>query len=152
LLVNGLNWTPRPVMQSYSVHSPALLRLNRDFFRGPAAPEFVLFRAESIDGHLPTQDDGPALLELLRRYEPRETEKEFLLLKRRAEPGPELVGERLAERQVPLSEWLDLAELGPGPKAISFQIDPSRLGGLRAFLFRPPTLFLAVKMTSGELR
>jgi glycosyltransferase involved in cell wall biosynthesis len=152
LIANGLNWTPRPVFQSYSAHTAELQRLNRDFFRGPTAPDFVLFRGETIDGRLPTQDDGPTLLELLRRYEPRTAERGYLLLERRAQSGPDPLGDRLLERSVRFGEEIDLAALGPGPKAVSFRIDPSPLGRAKAFLYRPPTVYLRVRLTGGEVR
>jgi glycosyltransferase involved in cell wall biosynthesis len=153
LLANGLNWTPRPVFQSYSAHAPELQRLNRDLFRSASAPDFVLFRGDTLDGRLPTQDDGPAVLELLRRYAPRLTERGFLLLERRAEPSLDVVGENLLlDREVRFDEPIDLAALGPGAKAISFQIDNSLLGHIRDILYQPPTVFLRVTLTDGETR
>src|SRR6202040_4372562 len=59
-------WNPRPIIQSYSAYTPALVRLNEQHLRGPDAPEWVLFDLQSIDGRLPSLDDGlswPALLD-----------------------------------------------------------------------------------------
>jgi hypothetical protein len=152
VLENGLNWTPRPVFQSYAACAPQLQRLNRDFFRSPAAPDFVLFRGEPIDGRLFTQDDGPTVLELLRRYEPRLSEDGYLLLERQAKPRPDPVGEPLLDRDVQFDETIDLAALGPGPKAISFRIDDSPAGRLREAVYRPPTVTLLVTLTTGEVK
>lgn len=156
VLENGLHWTPRPVFQSYAAVGAELQGRNRDFFRSPAAPDFVLFRGEPIDGRLFTQDDGPAVLELLRRYEPRLREDGYLLLERRPDPhagtppGPESLGEPLLDRDVHFGEPIDLAALGPDPKAISFQIEDSNSGRLWGALHHPPTIYLRVTRTNGH--
>ena len=74
-----------PVFQSYSAYTERLLQMNTQFFEGDQAPQFVLFRAEAIDGRFPMLEDSGVMLELLRRYRPVLTEKTFLLMQRRGE-------------------------------------------------------------------
>jgi hypothetical protein len=67
LLVSGLAWSPRPVLESYSAYTPALARLDADHLTGAAAPDNVFFRPDPIDYRLPALEDGlswPALLSL----------------------------------------------------------------------------------------
>src|SRR5262249_42870881 len=82
VLLNRLNYRPRPVLQSYSTFTPFLQSAHADFFRGPRAPEYVLFSLGPIDGRLPTLEDGPALVELIQRYRPVLEEESYLLLQR----------------------------------------------------------------------
>ena len=50
--------------------TPRLAELDRAFFAGASAPEWLLVRWYRIDGRLPSLEDGPALLEILARYRP----------------------------------------------------------------------------------
>jgi hypothetical protein len=84
ILLNDLNYAPRPVFQSQLAATPRLARLNESYFLGPKAPDFVLFQLGAIDNRLPTGDDGLALMALLRRYRPVLSEDGFLLLQRDA--------------------------------------------------------------------
>lgn len=80
LLLNHLNFHPRPVFQGYKAYTPALRALNPRFFRSDAAPPFLIFKLQTIDNRHPLLDDSAALLEILRRYRPVLAEKGYLLL------------------------------------------------------------------------
>jgi hypothetical protein len=149
VLLNGWRWTPRPMFQSYGAFSPDLQRRNRDFFRSARAPDHVVLYGDPIDGRLPTLDDGPALLEILNRYEPREVENGYLLLSRRRGDVPEVVGAPLRDRPVYFGETIDLQGLGPGAKAISFAIEYKPRGRLYQFLFKPPPVGIEVTFARG---
>jgi hypothetical protein len=152
LLLNGLNWRPRPVFQSYSAYTPALLKANARFFRSDRAPEYVLLKLQAIDGRLPALEDGPALLELLRRYRPELVEKGYLLLQRR-EPGGEEgppAGEVVLERRVRLGEEVDLRGLPGRFHTLSLRLEPSWRGRLRTFLFKSPEVRIAVRTADGQ--
>ncbi len=85
LLLNRMNWRPRPVFQSYSAYTAYLAKRNADFFRSPSAPEYLLFKSQPLDNRLPATEDGLALSEILGRYEPQATEQSFLLMKKNSE-------------------------------------------------------------------
>jgi hypothetical protein len=78
----GFRWHPRPVIQSYSAYTAPLIELDRAFYAGPSAPDFVLLDFFELDGRFAVQDDGPALLEIFRRYKPRHLEFNHLLMQR----------------------------------------------------------------------
>jgi len=116
-LLNGLRYRPRPVFQGYSAYTPALQKLNAACYSGPQAPDYVLFKHQTIDGRYPTLDDAQALFVLLERYEPVLVERECLLLQRRpaipAQGGAlparaETALERAAPQTVRMEEWVDL--------------------------------------------
>lgn len=151
LLLNGLNYLPRPVFQSYSAYTPHLLERNAAFYRSERAPRFVLCRFQAIDDHFLAMEDGPALLELFRRYRPVASEKGILLLKRLADAGPPEASARpvLLHRLVAFDQEVQLDEFGAMPKLLSVQIDDSRLGGLRKTVFRPPPILLKLHSQDG---
>jgi hypothetical protein len=87
LFASGLNWSPRPVCQSYSAYSPELDEANAARYRSPAGPEFVLFELTAIDRQHPWFVDPVTLRELFSRFEVVLKGPQFALLQRRAEPG-----------------------------------------------------------------
>ena len=84
-VLNDLNYTPPPVCQGYQVFNRALSQLNENFY-ARRAPEFVLFRLETIDGRYPFLDDGPLLADLMVNYEAVTNAGGFLILRRSATP------------------------------------------------------------------
>lgn len=87
LIASGNRWNPRPVLQSYSAYTPALAWANRDHLQGPAAPDTIFFRAETIDGRLPALDDGPSWFALLEHYRPENLQGGFLSLRKETSAG-----------------------------------------------------------------
>ena len=149
--LNGLHYTPRPIFQSYSAYTPALTMRNLRFYQSGRAPDYVLWETASIDGRFPTIDDAALLPELLRGYQPVLEEKEYLLLKKKASLPP-----RRLQRQLLLAQSLALGEKVAVPAftgpAVWFQADLplSKLGRLRAFLYKPPIINLVVTDQNGR--
>jgi hypothetical protein len=152
LFLNGMNWRPRPVFQSHAAYTPALLAANAQFFRSADAPEYVLFKLQTIDERFPTLDDGPALLEILRRYRPVLVEKGYLLLERcrgSGEDGGPVMGEVVLEKRVRFGEEVDLRDLPGKYHTLALSIRPSSFGRLRTFLYKPPEVRIRVATASG---
>jgi hypothetical protein len=151
LLLNGLNYRPRPAFQSYTAYTPALLAANAALYRGGRAPEYVLWHFESIDDHPPALEDGPALLEVFRRYRLVEREKGFLLLQRRpGPPTPGRPGRTLRQQSLAFGQELDLSGLPPGPQVVTIEVRDSPRGQLRKALYHPPPLFLRLTTEDGR--
>ena len=150
VLLNRWNYRPRPIFQSYSAYTPCLLADNAAFFRSERAPRFLLVSLLALDDRLPTSEDGPALLEIFRRYRLVAEESDFLLLKRR-EKTPEFPpNEVLWEGSVGFYESVQLTELSGSTPFVHVQIDDTRTGRLCKLLFRPPELSLRVRTEDGE--
>lgn len=154
LFLNDLAWRPRPVFQSYAAFTPPLAELNRAFFAGPRAPDWLLIRWMSIDGRLPSLEDGPALLELLARYRPVDEEKGYLLMRR---TGPPAVGDRSSPQlgrelwhgSFHLTEPLPLRGFGDGPKALRLHLHPTLYGRLVGALLGAPELAAELRTSDG---
>ena len=103
VLREHLNYHPRPVFQSYSAFTPALLKQNLCFYQSSSAPQFVFARLQTVDWRYPAQDDSLLLEELPRRYLIAKEGNDFLLLHRKpVQPAGELVREKLPIRRVSL--------------------------------------------------
>jgi hypothetical protein len=140
VLLNDLNYLPRPIFQSYSAYTEYLLRKNEEFYADPGAPEYVIFRPETINHRLPALDDGPALKQLLFHYRPVLVDRDYLLLKKDmdsyARPVPSEI--QLVQRSVVWGEWVDLEAYANKYLCFSLEIRYSLAGKLVKFLLRPP--------------
>lgn len=149
-VVNGFNYDPRPVWQSYFVATARLARLNEQFYLSPRQPEFVLFRFGALDMKIPSLEDGRVLVQLLCNYELLGVEEHFLLLRARAsEPIRRTL---LAEGTVQLGQPIDLQPYQDANVWLEIVLHPSIAGHLRQLLYRPATLRLAAWQEPGRNR
>ena len=152
LLLNGLNYRPRPTVQGYTAYTAPLQQLNLDAWRAPQAPEFVLWRTTSIDDRFMPQDDALLWAELPHRYQLDGEEKGFALLRRRPSPVGAMEPRVEIFRQ-PVSPGTPVAVTAAGRLWLQVTASPSWWGRLRAALYKPSQLTLVVTDASGrELR
>ena len=154
LILNELNWRPRPVFQSYSAYTPALLELNARAFSGPSAPEFVLFRPGALDLRLATLDDALALQVLLRRYRPELEEQGWLLFRRELETNGVARAARpvLIERSLALGERLELSGLEARCLLLEVDLKPSIRGRFVSALYQAPIAWIELGLADGGVR
>ncbi|WP_284650994.1 hypothetical protein [Flavobacterium terrisoli] len=68
LLMNKLNYGPRPVIQSYIAYTKHLENMNFDHYNSGKAPEYVIYDVASIDGRYPFFDEPKVNLALIKNY------------------------------------------------------------------------------------
>jgi hypothetical protein len=150
-ILNGFHYAPRPVFQGYSAYTPSLARLNGDYLAGADAPDFLLFKLQTLDGRLGAMDDPLALRVLATRYRYRFTERGYTLWQRR--PG---AYDAAAFAPVPLrsgayrlGENIPLADLAARDLWVQIDCHFTLLGRLRRFFYRPVEVFLRITDTQG---
>ncbi len=141
-LLNGLNYYPRPVFQSYATFNAHLMRLNEQFYLSQAAPDYVLFALNQIDHKFPPLEDAMLLRDLLIDYELVAAEEPFLLLKSKSAALPKLT--LLREGTVRPGEPIRLNDFGDDNLWMEIAVEPTLLGRVRHFLYKPPKIRLAV--------
>ncbi len=140
-LLNGLNYRPRPVFQSYVAGNAPLMRLNEQFYLSSAAPQYVMFSLAPIDRRFPPLEDAMVLRDLLLNYEPAGAEGEFLLLKCKSAYAPRL--RLLGQGAVRAGERIDLSGHGGTDLWLEIDLKPTLLGQLREVFYQPATVRLA---------
>lgn len=152
VLLNGFNYAPRPIFQSYSAYTSLLARVNEDFFLGPSAPRYVLLPFDPIDNRSPMSEDGLAQLALLRRYHPVVKEKQLLLLELDSSlpPVSRIVSETTGTRAL-LGEFVSLPPTAEGSVAF-VDVGLSTLGKVYTALYREPELRIAFRNKNGVLK
>lgn len=142
-IVNGVNYRPRPTLQSYAAMTPRLADLNAAFMADPSrAPEVVISRIQTIDDRLPTLDDAPALRYLYHHYDYVSEETGFLLwIRRDFDPALD-TRELLSEQTLGFTDPIIPPADDNHPIWCELEIKPSLLGRLRQFLYKPPVLMV----------
>lgn len=69
LLENKLNFTPRPVFQSYTTYTKALQELNYNFYNGETAPEYIIYDLGATDDRYSFYDDARLNLIVFNKYQ-----------------------------------------------------------------------------------
>jgi hypothetical protein len=165
LLVNDLNYRPRPVFQSYSAYTESLARRNRDYLLGESAPDFVLFDIRPLDwreqrwdlGRFPSLEDGLSWPELLTRYDvdsdrSSDASLTHLVLARSRAPRPYSI-EPIDKQQATFGQWIRVPAVESGPVWAELDMRFSDAGRAASLAWKPPAGRLDVRLSDGrELR
>jgi len=155
LLVNNLNYRPRPVFQSYSTYTTELLEANARAIGSTAGQDFLVIRLEPIDERFPMIEDALAWQEVLYRYRPVTVEKDNLLLERdrsRDATKPKPDETILAERSIGFNADIVVPAYESGFQKLTLRFHSTWWGKLRAFLLRPPRVYIHLKTTDNRER
>jgi hypothetical protein len=105
-------------------------------------------RLDTIDERFRTSEDGPALLEIFRRYRPVAEEGGFVLLERQS---PTAGTRTIAWKgSVRFGEAVRLDDLAGDAHVVTMRLAETLRGKLTRLLFRPPSLFLRVRTDDGQ--
>ena len=151
ILLNGLNWRPRPVFQGYVAYTPELMELNRRFLSGERAPQFLIGKLEALEKRFPTTEDGDALQIALRDYRPLLVENDWMLLERARESPPARTERELVrESELALGERMDLRGLAGSCHVLAIDVKLSWRGRLRQFVYQASPLLLELRASDKK--
>lgn len=143
LLASGNTWHPRPIIQSYSAYTAKLAKINSDFLATQGADN-IFFNVETIDGRLPSLDDGASWPILLTNYDIVGSDLNFLQFKRKSYIAAPLI---VSEKQVSITGQIGETIKIPAQKSnIFMQVDmkPNLLGRIRGVLFKQSMLRIVI--------
>lgn len=140
---NGLNYNPRPVIQSYQAYNWYLDTKNRQKYLSKTAPDWIIYSYESIDGKYPLADETQTLLAVLQRYRVCDEANGCLFLKKTDAIRPlQLV--RKETIRLRMGEPLHFPEKDSLLHVIYTQIHYSLYGKILNVLFQPPQLTMTI--------
>lgn len=148
VLAHGLDYSPRPVFQSYSAYTPRLLELNARYLSADTAPDSILFAIQAINNRLPALDDGLSWPLLWSRYDPTRVIGSHLLLKRRTRSDRETVW---GESRILTTSWdeavtIETDESKPPCVWAEVQIETSLSGRLLTTAFKAPIVEMTLEL------
>jgi len=142
-----LNWSPRPVFQSYSAYTRRLLKINESHIINKG-PKFVLFNNETIDGRLPLLDDNLWVRQLFHRYSfVANIHGQLLLERKEGVVVPEL--RELGSGTIGFNQEVAIPDKG-NPIYISVKMEETLLGKIVSLLYKPPVINMVVYMKNGS--
>lgn len=145
----GLDWNPRPVLQSYAAYRPGLDHRDAEHFRSAAAPRFVLFFWEDVDGRYPLFSEPETYRVLFQRYHVRERTPHFLLLERRAQTPPAQITE-LGTAIAPLGHWIEVP-VASDPIYARVEVRYTPIGHALNLAWQPPQLHVRFRYAGGQV-
>lgn len=147
LLLNDLDYRPRPVPINFIASNAALNEKNGHFYQNLAsAPDFVFLEEFGL-----RLSDSSAYLSLLFNYQAIATFKNWLVLKKRAGDWRRFERQKLTERGADFDEWISLAELQKSFLWMEIEAKPSLLGKVKRFLYKPDLLRLEIALDDGTM-
>ena len=148
----GLNYSPRPVFQSYSVYTPELAELNQSYYLSDRAPNYVLQRLQTIDGRLVTLDDSLVLALLPAYYEFVHEEDGYLLWRRKQSEVPKVppLRQSLANGKTSIAGEISLNQGLARPLWLQLHLQPTWLGRLRSLVYKPALVRLSITDEDGR--
>lgn len=146
-IANGMNYSPRPVFQSYAAYTPRLAMINDEFLRSPRAPDWLLFECLAIDGRYPPLEDSHALRTILRDYRLAGEDGDFLVLRRRQRVPVRL--ETISSGTLEPGVRLDLSPYADGDLWLEIDASMGLVAKAESFLLRAPTLRIRVWPEGG---
>ena len=150
LIASKNQWNPRPVFQSYSAYTSELAELNRSHLLSADAPDNLIFKLETIDGRLPSMDDGASWPVMLSHYALDKAEEENLILRKL--PAPRPLSEQVLKRgEYSLGEIIHIP-FSPHPIFVRINIRPNMLGKMASILFKTTPLKMNVTLFDGSVR
>jgi len=154
LLLNGLNYQPRPMGGgTFNVFTPRLQAINAAYVRDPSsAPPWYLLKIGYLDDRLASAEDGLTLRTLLELYSPQLMQRDYLLLHRRVAPPPPQEPVVLSRRVFRPGEIVPVPET-TADQMVLFSLHSSLdwNGRLQSLLYRPPDATLHVRLGTRDL-
>ncbi len=134
-VLNGFNYQPRPVFQSYIATTAPLARLNANAFTASSGPQFVLQKIQPIDGRLSGLGDNLAMLAVMQHYRLTDYLTRFLVWERRPGPDPVAPVDKVLLQESTVTWDEDVAVPDSGSDLVWCEIDlplslPGRLRNL----------------------
>ena len=151
LIANHLDYSPRPVMQSYAAYMPSLASLDARRLLSASAPSNLFLDFDNFgDGRFPTLSDNTSYPEILAGYEPRSSpiQTKYPLLVKRAVPRVS-TWTRFSVSTVQFGQTLKVDVPQNSLVWATIEVHPTLLWNLAALVYKPPVLWIDATTHDG---
>lgn len=154
IIASGLNYKPRPVIQSYSAYTKELREINSLSLLKDDAPENILFAVQEIDKRLPTSMDSPSWVHILNRYELVNSFNKIGVLelhfkKKDKDKFDNLTFKEISSKEYAFNEIIEVPK-NEQQVFVSMKLKKSLSGKLMSFLFRGPLYRINLTLTNNQ--
>lgn len=148
IILNKLNYHPRPVIQTYAAYDKYLDNINYERYMSVDAPEYILFKLETIDNRLAFHDETLTKLAILINYQVIDKSWAYLLLKKKDQPQQNSVV-KTETRVFKLGNDISIKESNE-LQLFSAKIKYSLLGKLWRLFVQAPQLHISLVLEDGS--
>lgn len=159
ITANHLNYSPRPVIQSYAAYTDILQRKNAEHFRSHSSPSYIIIQSKSIDGRMPLDMDGQSIRALSSNYKlVGHGSRGSLILHKN--PGQNRYPvHQLYSRTIPLKSglsngnrnWTILPKNLLLGSIFSIRINSTPFRKLQTMLFKSQPIYMEIEFSSGQI-
>lgn len=162
IAANQLNWTPRPVIQSYAAYTSWLDRQNAIHFGTGDAPNYFIFglntvtsdlnggKLVSIDNRYLLNDEPLTLIELIRNYSRIYYDEKFLVYQKRIQPI-EVNSLSTKTQSSKWNEWITVPDFNNQLARIKLHVKRSFSGNVKSFFYKDELYYMYFKTTDGSI-
>ncbi|WP_321941314.1 hypothetical protein [Paraburkholderia tropica] len=148
LYVNGLPWSGRPVIQSYSTYRPQLDQINAGHLTGSAAPENILFSIGAIDNRLPSLEDALSWGVFLTDYSIVGKQIGYIQMKRTLPPRT-AISTPLLDTDAQTNEAIPVPP-NDGITIARIRLRPTLVGQAVLAAYKLPQVYIQITLTTGR--
>jgi hypothetical protein len=158
VFANNLNWQPRPVFQSYVVHTPWLDKKNAIFFNSPQSPKFIIWDVEnllgevsSIDRRYLLNDEPLTIYEIFNHYKLIYRDKKIALFERvhvNNLKEPISIGSEKGY----WNEWIKVPSMGNGVVRAKLHVSRKIIGKIKRLIYKEEEFYIEYKLQHGEIK
>jgi hypothetical protein len=151
IYANDLEWSGKPVPQSYSAYTPRLDQINADFLESNRAPHNLFYStAFTIDNRLPAQQDAGSIKVMLSSYDVVGRTGPYVQMVRRSQPKDS--GEvYLREIGSTINQRIDVP-FQSSPVLARIEMRKSIVGVLASIAFRLPPIYIDTIFEDGRIQ
>lgn len=149
LFANRIDWSPRPVLQSYTAYTPTLAAMDETHLREHGAAR-VFFSISPIDGRYPTLEDGPSLVPLLNFYRVKAMAGNYAVLDRLTEQRRIDLSAPVYEARVQTGQAVAIPSIDE-PVFAKIDLQPTLIGKLTSIAFKSAQLTLETTYADGRV-
>jgi hypothetical protein len=139
-----LDWSPRPVIQSYQAYTPALDAWNAQHMSGTSAPQAVLYSPRTVDGRYAPFDEPATFWRLVTGYRLVRRAGQFAVFEKRDERRVERVD--LGTVKTRFGAAVNVPEFPRGYVLADVEIKYSRLGRWLALAYKVSPVSVTFKL------
>lgn len=145
-----LNWSPRPVFQSYSAYTKDLDELNAQHFSKDDAPEAILYSYKFIDWRYPIFDEPKTFANILANYTFVNQSGDFILLSHNLDEYTSRLEEDLGTVKVELGQPIEIPMYDSGYVFGHIELEYSTFGKVMKFIYKPGLAHIRFKSADSR--
>ncbi len=146
-----LDWSPRPIFQTYSAYTNKLDKLNSQYFESGNAPEILLYALRSIDGRYPLFDTPATFRTILKNYKPLFVDGKFVILKKTNTPN-RFSAKTISTIDAEFGKTVSVPKAEDGYLFAKVYMDYNWLGQIMKLAYKPPLVSISLTVEGNTVK